>query len=71
MDLKVIDKQKHIFRIDNNEYQFVKPKFLYKNFGEVITAQVKGSTMGWNIEGEFVSYNQIRELFKNECNRKF
>lgn len=62
--IQVIKYHPIIFRVNNSEYQFVKPNLLYKNFGEIITAQVKGSTMGWNIEGEFLSYNQIRYLFK-------
>ena len=27
-----------------------------------LPAKVKGSTLGWNIAGTFVSYNQLRKL---------
>ena len=66
MNIQIINKQNFVFRVGNNEYQFVKPNSLYKNFGTVIHATAKGSTMGWHIEGMFLSYNKLRALFKND-----
>ena len=60
MKIQVIQTKPIIFRIGNDEYQFVKPNLLYKNFTKHIEAKVKGSTLGWNIDGNFISYNQIR-----------
>lgn len=49
------------------DYEFVKPKYLMPvNELRLIEAKVKGSTIVWNIEGEQVSYNQIKELLKQE-----
>lgn len=62
MNIQVVDKKRLIFRIRNVEYHFVKPNFLYKDFGVLIKATVKASTMGWNIEGEFLSYNKMKKL---------
>ena len=65
MYLQIIDKKNFVFRLGNNEYQFVKPNVLYKNFGERITGTTKGSTLGWHIENTFFSYNKLKELFKS------
>lgn len=62
MPPQLIDRKKLIFRIKNEEYHFVKPNFLYKDFGILIKAKIKGSTMGWNIGGEFISYNQLKKI---------
>ena len=64
MTIQVIDKVNFVFRVGKNDYLFGKPNFLYKNFGTVVKAVVKGSTLGWHIEGEFLSYNKMKELFK-------
>jgi len=64
MTLQLIDNKKLIFRIKDHEYHFVKPNFLYKDFGILIKATVKGSTMGWNVESEFISYNQLKRVFQ-------
>lgn len=64
MTIQVIDKQKLIFRVNNEEYQFMKPNFLFKNFGTVIPGRVKGSTLGWNVEGGFLSYNKLKYVLK-------
>lgn len=63
MEIEVIDRKSIIFRLGENEYQFVKPNILYKNFNKRIKANIKGSTLGWHIEGLFLSYNKLREKF--------
>lgn len=63
MTLQLIDRKNLVFRVGNNEFQFVKPNLLFKNFGTILKAKVKGSTMGWNIDGEFLSYYQMKQLF--------
>jgi len=65
MKLQLIDRQRLIFRIENEEYQFLKPYYLYQDFGIFKKAKIKGSTMGWNIKGGFVSQNQLREIINN------
>ena len=64
MTAQIIDKKKLIFRIENDSYQFVKPKYLYKNDTKRMDAVIKGSTMGWNITGRFFSYNNLKQLLK-------
>lgn len=64
MTIQVIDKKKFIFRVNNSEYQFMKPNYLFKDFGDIRKAVIKGSVMGWNIENDFLSYNQMKESFK-------
>lgn len=66
MTIQLIDNKKFIFRINKQEYRFVKPKYLMpaKEF-TLIEAKVKGSCMGWNIEGGFVSYNQVKAIINN------
>jgi len=64
MTIQIIDRKNLVFRAGNNDYQFVKPNILFKNFGIIITAKVKGSCLGWNIEGEWVSYNKLKNKFK-------
>lgn len=63
-NLQVIDRKNFVFRVNNSDYQFVKPNFLHKSFGIVVKGTVKGSTLGWQIEGDFFSYNKMKELFK-------
>lgn len=41
MAIQIIDKQNIIFRINENEYQFVKPNILYKNLHKRIKATLK------------------------------
>lgn len=63
MTLQLIKRKPLTFRAKKTDYEFVKPKFLMPvNDFRLIEAKVKGSTMIWNIEGEQISYNQIREL---------
>ena len=64
MTIQVINRNKFIFRVNNTEYQFVKPNYLFKDFGDIRKAVVKGSQMGWNIENNFLSYNQMKEALK-------
>lgn len=63
---EVINIQPIIFRIKDNEYLFAKPNILYKNYSLAIYAKVKGSTLGWYIDGTFISYNQLKEKFLNK-----
>lgn len=69
MEIQVIDKNKHIFRIKNIEYRFVKPNLLYFDFGNFIEGKVKGSTLGWNLNNEFLSYNQLKKTLVNKQNK--
>lgn len=66
MNIQLIDRKLFVFRVGNNDYQFVKPNLLFKNFGTIIKATVKGSTLGWNIEGGWMSYCQIKRLFNEK-----
>jgi len=65
MEVQLIDRKHFIFLINGEEYMYIKPKYLMKDFGKLIEAKVKGSTMIWNIEGTQVSYNQIKKVIKN------
>mgnify|MGYP003439825274 FL=1 len=65
MNIQLIDKQPFIFRANNVVYLFAKPNFLYKNCNEQIKAVSKVSVIGWNIQGGFISFNQIKKLYKN------
>lgn len=57
------------FRVKNRVFQYVKPKYLMPEHEFwLIEAKVKGSTMIWNVQGEQISYNQIRtEVEKFKC----
>ena len=69
MTLQLIKSKPFIFRINNSEYEFVKPKFLMPgNKFKLIEARIKGSTMVWNIEGITISYNQLKALKTNTEN---
>ena len=48
------------FLINNIVYDFVKPNYLMKVFGVLIKAKVKGSQLGWHVEGGWVSYNNLK-----------
>jgi len=61
MTIQIIDKKLFVFRVGKNDYQFVKPNFLYKNFGTVVKGTVKSSTLGWFIENDFLSDNKLRK----------
>lgn len=76
MNIQLIDKQPFIFRVNAEIYLFAKPNFLYKNCNELIKAVSKGSVIGWNIQGGFISFNQIKNIYKiknydTQKNRKF
>lgn len=62
MEIQIIDIKRIIFRVNGSDYMYIRPSTLMRNFGEFIEGKVKGSTLGWNIEGGFVSYNQIKEI---------
>lgn len=63
MTLQLIKIKPITFRAKNTDYEFVKPKYLMPaNQFRLIEAKVKGSTMIWNIEGEQISYNQVKSL---------
>ena len=48
-------------RVKNKEYEFKKPYYLIPvDEFRLIKAKVKGSILVWNIEGEQVTYNQIK-----------
>ena len=49
------------FLINNKEYDFIKPNYLMKDFGVLIKGSVKKSTLGWHIEGTWVSYNNLKK----------
>lgn len=66
MNIQLIEKQPFIFRANNVVYLFAKPNFLYKNCNELIKAVSKKSTFGWNIQGGFVSFTQLKKLYKEK-----
>ena len=52
-------------RVKNKEYEFKKPYYLIaKDEFRLIKAKVKGSILVWNIEGQQITYNQIKKLKK-------
>lgn len=63
--MQLIDKKQIIFCHEKTWYKFVKPYYLYDLNLNMIKAVVRGSTMGWNINGKFVSFNKIKKLCKN------
>lgn len=65
MMIQLIDKNKLRFRLNNTEYDFVKPKYLMPvNSLKLIEAKVKGSTMVFNINNTTISYNQIKRCIQ-------
>jgi hypothetical protein len=61
--IQLINKQTLTFRVENTEFDYVKPKYIMlKSEFMLRTAVLKGSTMFWNIKGKQVSYNQLKEL---------
>jgi hypothetical protein len=63
MNIQLISNKPIVFRVKNKEYEYVKPYYLITGLN-MIKAVVKGSTMCWNIEGDTISYNQIRSATK-------
>lgn len=52
-------------RVNNTDYEFIKPKYLTPvNKLQLIEAKVKGSCMVWNVRCEQITYNQIKKLIK-------
>ena len=49
------------FLINNTGYDFVRPNYLMKVFGVLIPAKTKKSTLGWHVEGGWVSYNNLKK----------
>jgi hypothetical protein len=62
--MQVIKIQPTKFLINNKFYDFIKPNFLMQKFGILIKAKVKGSTLGWHIEGTWISYNDLKKAKK-------
>ncbi len=61
--LQLIDKQHKLFRVENIEFEFTKPYYLYLTDSfTMIKGVVKGSTLCWNIAGQTITYNQIKSL---------
>lgn len=58
--IQIIKIQHTKFLINNNIYDFVKPNFLMKDFGKLIKGKLKGSTLGWHVEGQWVSYKNLK-----------
>jgi hypothetical protein len=52
----------------DKSYKYVKPYYLMEVGGlKLIKACVKGSSLVWNIAGEQVTYNQIKEQLKSKA----
>lgn len=63
MTLQLISNKPFVFLLNNIKYEYVKPKYLIKeNELKLIEAKVKGSTIIWYVDGEQLSYNQIKKL---------
>ena len=62
MKAQITKIQANKFLINNIIYDFIKPNFLMYKFGLLIKAKVKGSTLGWYVQGCWVSYNTIKKL---------
>jgi hypothetical protein len=67
--IEVIDYQYKIFRVKKVNIQLVKVSLYRGNEIKALPAKVKGSTLGWNVAGTFVSYNQIRKLLNHNKNK--
>ncbi len=66
MQIEMIDKQEHIFQIGNRIFRFVKPYYLMPDIDmKLIKGKVKGSTLGWNVCGEWISYNALKNAATN------
>ena len=62
MKLQLITIKTIIIRVNSIDYKYVKPKYLSPvNQLQLIEAKVKGSCMVWNIQGEQITYNQIKQ----------
>lgn len=62
--LQLIDKQQRKFRVGKTEFVYQKLAVYVGNSYKELPPKVKGSTLGWHIGGQFVSYNMIKKLLK-------
>jgi hypothetical protein len=62
MTIQIIEKQGNIFRImiNGQRYDYHTPLSLFGKGIFPMPKRVKGSTLGWSIKGDWVSYNQIK-----------
>lgn len=65
MEIELINRKPFIFRVKDQQYEFVKPYYLMKVDGlNLIKGVVKGSCLCWNIQGYVISYNQLKTILK-------
>ncbi len=63
MEIELINRKPFIFRVGNQQYEYVKPYYLMKIDGfNLIKGVVKGSTLCWNLKGKVITYNQIKKI---------
>jgi len=64
--IQLIEKQNNTFHLSimGKDYYFIPPTYITDNFLP-LTVKVKGSTLGWNIGGKFISYWQIKKAIKH------
>jgi len=63
MKLQLIKRKPLTIRVKEKEFEYIKPYYLAPlNEFKLIKATVKGSCIVWNVEGEQVTYNQIKKL---------
>ncbi len=56
-----IQRNTFCIKINNRTYYYVPPKYLADDKIVQIPVKVKGSTLGWYVNREFVSYNQLKK----------
>lgn len=67
MKIELINRKPFIFRVKNQQYDFVKPYYLMKTDGlNLIKGVVKGSCLCWNIQGDVISYNQLKMILNQK-----
>ena len=62
--LQLIDKQARKFRVGKTKFVYQKLAIYVGNSYKELPPKVKGSTLGWHIAGQFVSYNMIKKELK-------
>jgi len=63
MEMQLVDKKTLTFRVNNLEFEFIKPYYLMpKDEIRLIKGVVKGSTLCWNVGGGVVTYGKIKSL---------
>jgi len=63
MSLQLIKRKPITIRVENKEFQFVKPYYLSDNNKlKLIRPVVKGSCLVWHILGKQITYYQIKKL---------